>query len=127
MGDTRNSFILLGYTLVRIHHNEAHIGSLHRHMGAEHRVALNLIINLGGAADTCGINETEFAPLIFHIGVNGISCGAGNVGDNEALTAYHTVDDGGLACIGFPNDSHTDDIFILVLIYRGREFVHNGV
>ena len=83
-GDLR---VLLGHAFVRVNQNQAHVRALDGRDGAQVRIFLDRIVDLGLAAHTGGVDEQVLAELVFKVAVDRIARRTGDVGDDHALFA----------------------------------------
>ena len=127
VSNARDLLVLLGDAHRGIDHDEADVSPLHRHVGAEDAVLLHLIPDLGLAADACGVDEGEGAPLIDQAGVHRVTGGARDIRDDHAVLPEETVDDGGLSGVGLTDDGDLDAALLLLALLPVGESVTAGV
>ena len=90
--DSGYFFVLLGHALVSVYHNKTNVGSFDRHMCSKNAVFFDFIVYFRLTANTGGINKRKFAVLVFHMSIDSVSCGSGNIGNNKSFRADYTVD-----------------------------------
>ena len=113
--------ILFGHALGSVDHNDAHIGTLDRHERAHDREFLDLLLDLGLTADTCGINKGKLTVLVVQLSVYAVSGGTGDIGYNDALLTEDTVEQAGFADVGLTDECNANASLVLVVLFLGRE------
>ena len=85
MGHTRDPCILLCYACLGINQDDAYICPVDCGNGPDHRITLDDVFDLALLAHACSIYDRERTVFILDQGVNGISCGTGDIGDDAPL------------------------------------------
>ena len=127
MGQARHLGVLLGDAFGGVDQDQAHVAALNGQGGPENGILLDVLLHLGLAADAGGVNEDEPALIVFKVGVDGVSGGAGHVGDDDPLLPQDLVHQGGLASVGLADNSHLDGVVLLLFFLLWGEVLETGV
>ena len=117
MGQARHLGVLLGKAHLGVDEDKAHVGPLHGHFRPQVAVVLDGVLHLALAAQAGGVDKGEGAVLVLDGGVHRVPGGAGNVRDDAAVLPCHLVHQGGLAHVGLTDDSHLDDVALVVVLH----------
>jgi len=74
--------VLIGDALLGVDENQTHIRPLNGHGGPQHAVLFDVLLHLGSAAHTGGVDEHEGSLIVFKAGVDGIPGSSGHVADD---------------------------------------------
>ncbi len=85
--------VLCFYAACGVNHQYADIRSLDGADRANHRVILNVLVDLLLLAYAGGVDKVEVKPVFVVAGVDAVAGGAGDVGDYVAVFAYESVDE----------------------------------
>ena len=127
MRDAGNMLVLLGDARRGVHHDEADIGTLHRHVGTQDGILLDLVVDLGRAADPRRVDEAEFPVLVLDDGIDGVTRRARNVRDDQTVGAENAVDHRGFPGVRFTDDGDADDVVVLLGRRHLREIGDHAV
>src|SRR3954469_487590 len=111
LGDAQ---VLARDAVVRVADDDDDVGALDRALGAQRRVVLDGVGDLGLAAQPRGVDDHELAPVDLERQVDRVARGPGHVGDDHALVAQQLVDEGRLADVGAPDDGQADGVVLFV-------------
>ena len=125
--DARDLLVLLGDAGLGVDQEQADLGPLHRHMGAENAEMLDAVIDLGLAANACRVDEGKGADLVLQSRVHSVARGACDVGDDQAVLADELVDDGGFARVGLADDGYVNAVVLGLLRLPLTKGVDAGV
>ena len=112
----RDLRVLVGDAVARVDQDEAHVRPLDGELRAHDRELLHPLVHLGLAADAGGVDEEEFAVLVFKGGVHGVARRARHVGDDDALLAEDAVQKRGLAHVRLADDGDLDAVVLPLLL-----------
>ena len=118
VGVARNLGILFAEAAGGVDHDDADIGAIDGHVGAQHAVALDGLLHLALAADAGGIDKDKFAVLVFHHRVGRVAGGAGDVRDDDRLPARNAVDQRGFARVWPSDDGDGDAVVVVPVLLR---------
>ena len=88
--------VLLGEAYRRVDDDNAHVGAVDCHEGAQNAEMLDILDDLSLAAHSGGVDEDELILAALYLGVYRVAGGSGNVGDDGAFLAGYLVDERGL-------------------------------
>ncbi len=106
---------------------DAYVGCLDGAYGADDGVVLDVFVYFGLLADAGGVDEVEVESEFVVAGVDGIACGAGDVGDDVPVFADEGVDERRLAGVGAAYDceaGYVVELFGPVGVFGGEVFDH---
>src|SRR3954449_12267387 len=114
LGDAQ---VLARDPVVRVADDERDVGALDRALGAQRRVVLDRVLDLGLAAQARGVDEDHLAPIDLEREVDRVARRAGDVGDDHALGAEQAVDERRLADVRAPDDREADRVVLLLGLF----------
>lgn len=84
------------------------VGAADAAFGAADGVGFDGVIDLGLAADACGVHEEERVAAVVVEGVDGVAGGACDFADDGAFVVEDGVEEGGFADVGAADDGEAD-------------------
>ena len=118
--------VLLGEAYRRVNDDNAHVGAVDCHEGAQNAEMLDVLDDLSLAAHSGGVDEDELILAALYLGVYRVAGGSGNVGDDGALLAGYLVDERGLSDVRLADDGYFDGVSVVFVRLLRREVLENG-
>ena len=103
--DEREDAYVLGLDAAcGVDHEDADVGGFDGAYGADDGIVFDIFLHLVFLAYACGVDEVEVEAELVVARVDGVACGAGDVGDYVAVLADEGVDDRRFAGVGAAYD-----------------------
>ena len=113
---TGNALILVGKADSGVNHQKNNFSTIDCAHGTHEAVILNVFIDNALLAQTSRVDDGVELTLMFHHGIDSVTCGARNVGNDRAIVIGELVRQGRLARIGAADNSNVDGVDLLFFV-----------
>ena len=127
MCDSGDLGILLGNSLGRIDHNHDNMCTLYSRNRTNYAVTFNLFLDLALTAKSGSINKNIFLALPFHLRIDSITSGSGNIRYNHTILTEKAVDEGRLTYVRLTYNGDLRNIVVFFCIKSFRKFLDNFI
>ena len=117
MGNAGHLRILLGHTFHRIDDQDCNIAAVNRRNRTDNAETLEIFFDLALTAQPCRIDEDIFMSVDLHLGIDRITRGTCDIGNDHAVLTCDPVDDRGLADIRLTDDSDLRNGVIFFILF----------
>ncbi|MNV57341.1 hypothetical protein D3C71_1496700 [compost metagenome] len=114
---TSDMLVLVDDALFTVNYNENHISPFNRTHRTHNTVFLNVLIYLTFFAHTCSIDKHITLSITFKRRINSIASSTCNITNDNAFFTQNCVNQRGFTYIRTANQSYTNHIFIVFIIY----------
>ncbi len=127
VGISRYFAVLLCESLRCVYHDNAHVGSVYRHIGSQDAVFFHIVIDLRFSSYSRRVNQQIFFSVIGHRRVHRVSCGSRFIRDYNAVFPRNFIYQRRFPCIGFSDNRHLYGVVVGFFFGNIGHIFENGV